>query len=115
MQDAIITLRQRVLDLIHANTQEQECTFKNSLRDVMTELCHIAWQRNLDIEETFAQAGEVFEEEVGMFMDIELDDGGILEAPTIMDRSIRRRDIHGNCEEIRNPEDPNYQEWFDLF
>jgi hypothetical protein len=115
MQDAIITLRQRVLDLVKANEQEQECTFQSSLRDILTEIHHIAWENDIDMDELNEGANEVFEEEISMFVEISLDDGGVLEAPTVEDRAIRRRDIHGNCEEIRNPGDPNYQEWFNLF
>ncbi len=44
--------------------------------------------------------------------EIELNDGGCLEYP---EPAIRRRDVNGNTEEIRYPEDESYQEWLDAF
>jgi hypothetical protein len=46
--------------------------------------------------------------------EIELADGGCLEAPDKNGR-IRRRDKDGNCEDYRDPSDDNYNEWFELF
>lgn len=42
------------------------------------------------------------------YEDIELSDGGVIEAPD-SEGAIRRRDIHGNLEDVKRPEDADYK------
>jgi len=44
----------------------------------------------------------------------ELSDGGVIEHPD-PDGTMRRRDVHGNCEEVRSIEDVGWQEWAEVF
>lgn len=49
------------------------------------------------------------------FQNHELSTGGCLEFPEADSGRIRYRDIHGNCEDYRDPDDDDYDEWAKLF
>ncbi len=46
---------------------------------------------------------------------IELSDGGYIEPPDSDNGTIRRRDVNGNCEEIRYIDDHDWYDWASLF
>jgi hypothetical protein len=108
-------MKQELVKVIREYAAREGCTFNNGLRDALTEIYHLLNEHGEDIEEVQDGALEVFEEEMNSLQNIELDDGGVIERPESNDPSIRRRDVHGNVEEIRNPGDEGYQEWRDLF
>ncbi len=70
------------------------------LREIILELKRPPDEEVKDKEETSSE--------------IELSDGGCLEAPD-SDGRIRRRDVNGNCEEIREIGEENWYDWAELF
>lgn len=90
---------------------------EESIRDFVQEmriLCDVHGNRTLVSDLLDAHRELVMGEKTIHEADIELSDGGVIEVPDD-DGTIRRRDQHGNCEEIRRPGEDDWQEWADLF
>ena len=62
MKNMKITLD--LLKIINENQRFESCEFHNSVRDVLTDLYHIANRNGIDIDNLNAGARAVFEEEV---------------------------------------------------
>lgn len=60
----------------------------------------------------YREAGEAEFDQDGC---VKLSDNGYIEPPSVEDPAIRRRDVNGNTEEVRNPNDDGYEDWADLF